>query len=112
MSLPVLLNSCHFISASIFNFLFLIQANTAFKNGGGHAERSGFKYMEARFGRPDFELWEIIGNLRTTTKITTTTSTNRERTGASTSVSAEINELKKRSRSTTTEMRTVRYGFF
>ena len=107
MSLPVLLNSYHFISVSIFNFLFLIQANTAFKNGDGQAERSGFKYMEARFGRPDFELWEIIGNLRTTT-----TSTNRERTGASTSVSAGINKLKKRSRSTTTEMRTVRYGFF
>ena len=57
------------------------------------------------------QTWQI-GNLRTTTKFTTTTCINRERTGASNSVSAGNNELKKQSRSTTTEMRTVRYGFF
>ena len=30
------------------------------KMTGGLAERPGFKYMEARFGRPDFEVWKIL----------------------------------------------------
>ena len=41
---------------------------------------------------------EILGNLRTTTKFTTTTSVDRERTGTRTSVSAGKRKLKQRRR--------------
>ena len=32
---------------------------TLLKNGG-HGERPGFNYIEARLGRPDFEVWKIL----------------------------------------------------
>ena len=71
------------------------------------------KALSGKFGIGVNQLGERPNReLKNTTKFTTTTSINRERTGASTSVSAGNNELKKRSRSTTTEARTVRYGFF
>ena len=59
--------------------------------------------------RPDCEqhvLPQSIGNLRTTTKFTTTTSVDRERTGTRTSVSAGKRKLKMQSigRSTTTTL--------
>ena len=49
---------------------------------------------------------KVVGNLRTTTKFTTTTSVDRERTGRRTSVSAGKRKLKIQSigRSTTTTL--------
>ena len=52
------------------------------------------------------DLWSILGNLRTTTKFTTTTSVDWEKTGTRTSVSAGKRKVKMRSvgRSTTTTL--------
>ena len=76
------------------------------------SDRSLQDINELKSALRSFQAIELLENLRTTTKFTTTTSINRERTGMRTSVSAGKNELKKRSRSTTSEMRTARYGFF
>lgn len=32
----------------------------AVKGSGGRKERHGFKYMEAKFGRRDFEVWKVL----------------------------------------------------
>ena len=62
-------------------------------------------FIEDTHKNVDF-ITEILGNLRTTTKFTTTTSVDRERTGTRTSVSAGKRKLKMQSigRSTKTTL--------